>query len=543
MKKRISVIITAVLAAALLTGCAENANQAPEPATDKVESSEKEEGTKEETSDSKVASDALLVTMPSGGRTLDPSAATDASSAVFVNAAYDQLVTFGTIQKDGQTIANPDDIQASLAKEWEESEDGLEYIFYLDENAKFANGDPVDADAVIYSLERVKNSNTSSFLFALTNVDKMEKIDETTVKFELTKPSVIFYKLLQMHILSIVNPKELEGVDNVDEYLQNTTAGSGAFQIEAWEPTTEATLKARTDYWKGAASIKTVKCSFIPESSNRVLLMDKGDTDITIQIPAKDLEVLAGNEALDVVSYDSNEIGYLAMNNEIEPFDNPKVREAINYAISYDSIITDIMSSRAKRLNHVIPGAMPGYIDEPGIYEYNLERAKELLKEAGYEDGFSFKLAVSNGKQEWMDTAILVKANLAEIGVDVSIERMERPQYLEAIKSKTVDAAMCTYTAFVNDPGYFFGNTLNSQGEYNYASYKNEEVDALWEKAENETDIDKRNEYLAQAQLLVEKDAPWVNLYENESVLIFNKDIKEFVYFPDAALRFYQIKK
>ena len=173
----------------------------------------------------------LTLAYAEGGKTLNPTQGTDSTSAEFINAAYDQLVTYGTKKNDqGYEMADTSDIQPSLAKSWEASDDGLTYVIHLDENAKFANGDPVTADAVIYSFNRIKDSNYTGFLYSLANIDTMEKTDDLTVTLKLSKPCTIFFNLLQMHIFSIVNPNQLEGMseEEIDTFLTTTTVGSGA---------------------------------------------------------------------------------------------------------------------------------------------------------------------------------------------------------------------------------------------------------------------------------------------------------------------------
>ncbi len=553
MKKILALLLSMALVTAAVAGCAPSANQqspstsaTPTPAPSNSSSPTTSATPAPTQSAPAEVPQTLTVALSNGGRTLDPASATDSTSAIFINACYDQLVRFGTIEKDGQTMANPEDIQPSIAKSWTVSDDGLEYVFTLDERAMFANGDPVTADAVIFSLDRMSKSATSSFLFKLTKITDMEKVDDYTVKFTLSTPCAIFFKLLQMHLFSIINPNELDGKtpEEVDAYLKNTTAGSGAFSCEKWDAATEGIFNGRADYWKGAVPLTKVTLKFIPEASSRVLLADKGDVDIAMTIPAKDLTTLLANNKLDVRTYETNRIVYLSLNNTIAPFDNPKVRQAINYAIPYDSLVEDVMYGKAKRLPNYVPSAMPGYIPttEP-MYMQDLEKAKALLAEAGFKDGFEFTLTVSIGNQDWEDSAIVIQSELAKIGVKVNIDKMERSQYLEIVMAKKAQAAVASYSAFVNDPGYFFGNLLYSKGEYNYGAYASARVDAIWDASEVEKDMAKRMEAYKEAQAVVLEDAPWAPLYEYQDIVVLNQNVKDFIYYPDGALRFFTIGK
>lgn len=541
MKKRILATLMAMAMMVSMVGCGNanaNANANAGNSTPTDQTSGPAQG-----ADSKT----LTVAFASGGKTMNPTRATDSTSAIFINAAYDQLVTYGTTKnKDGFDLANTADVKSSLAKSWTQTDDGLEYTIKLDEKAKFANGDPVNADSVIYSFNRIKNSNYTGFLYSLANIDTMEKTDDYTIVFKLTKPCTIFFNLLQMHIFSIINPNQLAGKteEEIDTFLATETVGSGAFKVEKWDATTESVLVARDDYWKGKAPLEKVVVKIIPEASNRILLAQKGDIDIAMTVPPKDLPTLEGNANVDVRVYDGVSIVYLSLNTLKAPLDNVKVRQALNYAIPYDSVINDVLSGKAAKLDHVIPSAMPGYIKEDtGVYKTDTEKAKQLLTEAGFPNGFEIKLLVSSGNQDQVDATILIQSELAKIGVKVAIEKMERAQYLEATRKHNFDMAVASYTSFVNDPGYFFGNCLYSKGEYNYGSYNSKEVDTLWEKAESSNDLQERYKIYQDAQLIVANDCPWVPLYENSTIMVMNKGISSYIHYPDGSLRFATMAK
>lgn len=534
MKKTIAslMILTSCL---LLVSCAENANNANSTTQNQTQNGQTDVQNVEQ-------NDTLIIAYPSGGNTLNPTRATDSTSAVFVNATYDQLVTYGsTTNADGLEIANTSDIQPSLAKSWEISEDNLTYTITLDETATFSNGDKVDADAVIYSLNRIKNSNYTGFLYTLANIETMTAIDENTVEFTLSKPCTIFFNLLQMHIFSIVNPNELVDMteEQIDEFLTTNTVGSGAYSIESWDATTESILKSREDYWKGEVDIKEVVVQVMAEASNRVLFTKNGDVDVAMSVPANDLSSFDGVSTVEVKDYESVAVVYLSLNTTQAPFDNELVRQALSYAIPYDSIVADIMGGKATKLDHVVPKIMPAYLDSSeGVYNQDLDKARELLAEAGYSDGLELSITISSSSKEDEDVAILLESVLSEIGISLNINKMERAQYLEAIRGANFDFAVASYSAFVNDPGYYFGNVLYSKGEYNYGKYASEGVDAIWDKAESSADLAERYELYKEAQLIVAEEAGIVPLYEKSNIVVFNDTVSRYKHYPDGAVRF-----
>jgi len=507
----------------VLSGCASNANQQTANA------------------DGEQAKPTLTVAYSEGGTTMDPAEASDLTSDTLVLAAYDQLVTYGKKTVDGSEVANTDDIQPMLAKSWEESADGTEYTFTLQDGVKFQSGNPMTSADVVYSYERLGASSSGSFLYGMADIKSVEAPDDSTVKITLNQANHMFMQIIALYNFSIIDQKAMEG--QADDYLKTNTAGSGAFKIDKWDPASEAVFSANADYWNGAPALGKVTLKFTKEASNRVLLLDKGDVDMAIEIPAKDVSALESNENLTVQSNASNRILYFAMNNKVAPFDNAKVRQAISYAIPYEQLIGDVMYGQAKQMKSAVASNTPGYTDAGYVYDTNLDKAKELLTEAGYPDGFAFDLTLGSGFQDWEDDAVIIQAELAKIGVTMNIEKVARAQFLEMQKEKNLTAFISKWTSFVNDPGYHLGFLLSSEGSSNYINYSNPEVDKLWEEAGKEADQSKRNELYAKAQELITTDSPWSYLYEYNRIVGMNNKVSGYIYYPDEVIRFNTISK
>ncbi|MNC32704.1 Heme-binding protein A precursor [compost metagenome] len=270
-----------------------------------------------------------------------------------------------------------------------------------------------------------------------------------------------------------------------------------------------------------------------------MLLLDKGDVDMAIEIPPKDVDSLKSNSNLTVASNASNRILYFAMNNKVKPFDNEKVRQAINYAIPYDELLTGVMYGQAKQMKSSVASNTPGFSDAGYVYEHNLDKAKELLKEAGYEKGFTFDFTLGSGFDDWEDDAVLIQAELAKIGV--TMNKLARAQFLEQQKTKNLTAYISKWTSFVNDPGYHLGFLMYGKGSSNYNNYQNAEVDKLWEQANTETDAAKRAELYKQAQEIITTEAPWAYLYEYNRIVGMSNKISGYAFYPDEVIRFYPL--
>ncbi|MCM3568669.1 ABC transporter substrate-binding protein [Neobacillus mesonae] len=531
MKRRANIFILLFVMAAglLLSACAENANQ-------KANSNTK--GTNQE---GKGDNTITIAYSQGSGQTMDPHEAGDLTSASYAFALYDQLVTSGTEEKDGKKVGRTDLIKPSLAESWEISKDGLEYTFKLRDDVKFTSGKPVNADAVLYSFERVQTKGEGGSLYKLSNIKSVEKIDDKTVKFTLSKPNHLFLKYLATFTFSIVDPSVAK--NNPDDYLTTHSAGSGAFKLESWDPATGAVFTANKNYWKGAPKADKVKIKYVKEASNRELFLENGDVDVALDIPAKDVKKLSAKDNMIISSQPTNRIVYMGMNANFKPFNDVKVRQAMNYVIDQDKIINDVVYGQGAKMTSSISHVSPAHTSNGYNYKYDLEKAKSLLSEAGYPNGFEFDLTVSSATQDYEDIAVILKSELEKIGVKMNIKLLAPAQYSETINGKKAAAFLGKYTSLVNDPAYHYGFLLASDGASNYAAYNSKEVDSLLAQAMNEQDEAKRTAIYQQVQQKVTADAPWAYLYESNLIAGFNKDVKGYIFYPDEIIRFVSLYK
>lgn len=525
MKKRLlssaALMMSLTLAA---SACSSNAN-APS-----------EEGDGQETPTS------LNVAYSEGGKTLDPAEANDGTSDTLVISAYDQLVTYDTEEVDGKRVAKTEDIVPMLAESWEANEDKTEYTFQLRDDVTFQNGKEMTADDVVATFKHIEESASASFLYGMAGIETVSKEDESTVVIGLDEPNHLFLQILPMYSFSIIDMDQVEDEGGSD-WLARNTAGSGPYVVDEWDPASEATLTRNDSYWGDEPEIETVNMKFIGSPSNRVQLLESGSVDMSLEVPTKDIETLEENPDVTVDSRASNKILYFAMNNEIEPFDNEKVRQAISYAVPYDKLLDDVMYGQASRMKSSVASSTPGFTDAGYSAEYDPEKAKELLAEAGYPDGFTFDFTLGSGFNDWNDSAVLIQASLADIGVTMNIKNMARAQFLEAIAEGNVQSYISRWTSFVNDPGYHLGLLLTSEGTSNYGNYHNEKVDELWQMAANEPDQEVRKDLYEQAQEIINVETPWAYLYEYNIVVSHRDGVEGYTSYPDALLRFFQMSK
>jgi len=523
MKRTLPVLAIATAALLLAAGCAPSANQGGSSAA-------------------AGAKDSLVAAYSEGGKTLNPAEANDVTSDTFVLAAYDQLVTYGRQVVDGKPRAKTDEIVPMLAEKWTVNSDSTVYTFSLRQGVKFQDGASLDSAAVVKTFDFIKASKSASFLYKMAGIKDVTAPDANTVTITLTAPNHLFLQILPMYSFSIIN------VDLVDKnggakWLDTHVAGSGPYKVDKWDPATEATLVRNEDYWGTKPALRTIDAKVIAEASNRVQLLSKGEVDLALEVPAKDVATLATQSGVVIDSRPSNKILFFAMNNSIKPFDNVLVRQAVSYAIPYDKLRTEVMKGQASPMRSAVASSTPGYTDAGFVYTYDLTKAKQLLTEAGYPNGFTFDFTLGSGFDDWNDDAVLIQAELAKIGVTMNIKKMARPQFLEALATKQVQSYISRWTSFVNDPGYHLGLLFTSAGTSNYMNYHNADVDQWWTQASTEPDQAKRNALYAQAQKQITTDAPWAYLYEYNIVVATRTGVEGYTSYPDGIVRFFQMSQ
>lgn len=291
-----------------------------------------------------------------------------------------------------------------LASAWEPNADNTSYTFTLRDDAKFADGTAVTATTVDKTFAFIETSKSASFLYKMAGIKDVSVVDDKTVKIDLTAPNHLFLQILPMYSFSIINMDEVRKNGGA-AWLDTNTAGTGPYAVTKWDPATESVLTRKDAYWGDMPTLKEINVK-VMGASNRVQLVSKGEVDLATEVPPKDVASLEQTEGVVIDSPPSNKILFFAMNNAVAPFDNVKVRQAVSYAIPYD---------KAAHRRHEGPGlgdavrggqdSTPGYTDAGFVYTHDLDKAKALLAEAGYADGFTFDFTLGSGfTDDWATT-------------------------------------------------------------------------------------------------------------------------------------------
>jgi peptide/nickel transport system substrate-binding protein len=474
---------------------------------------------------------------------LDPITVTDGESFKVTKNIFETLVNFG--QQD--TEVNP-----GLAEEWEVSEDGLTYTFNLRQGVKFQDGTDFNADAVVKNFDRWMNGSDDKFPYYASMfggfkgeeghvIKEVKAVDESTVEITLKRPQAPFLKNLAMSPFGIASPK---AIDELGDKLGETPtgAGTGPFKFVEWKRNDKVVLEKNEDYWQdGLPKLDQVIFKSIPENSARLNALISGEIDLADGIAPTDAAQVESTDGIQIFERPSMNVGYLGLTSTREPFDDPKVRQAVNYAVDKQAIVDAFFEGRAEVAKNPMPPVIAGYNDEIEGYEFDPEKAKELLAEAGLEDGFEMELWAMPVPRPYMPdgqkVAEAIQSNLADVGIKAEIVSYEWATYLEKAKNGEADAFLLGWTGDNGDADNFLYVLLDEDniGSNNYSYYSNDKVHDLLIEAQTEVDEEKRKELYKEAQAIIHEDAPWVPLAHSTPLLAGKSNIKNFFPHPTGS--------
>jgi peptide/nickel transport system substrate-binding protein len=471
---------------------------------------------------------------------LDPAQVTDLNSSRVGRRVVETLVTF----PDESTQIVP-----GLAESWTISKDGLHYTFKLRKGIAFHDGTPFDADAVKFSIERQINpdhpfNKLGKYPFAgffFGNVKAVEVVDPQTVEFVLKEPRASFLAVLTAGAASIVSPTAVKkyGVD-----YPNSPVGTGPFKYVSWDRGQRVVLEKNATYWKYPVKIDRVIYRPIVEDQARLTELLTGALDLIVGTPPDFVAQLENNPRVTLLRQVGAHVWYLGINNQKKPFDDKRVRQALNYAVNKDAIVRDVLKGTGSlSRGPVLPNTWGA---DPALkaYPYDPERARKLLAEAGYAGGFSTTLWVpesGSGMQSPVAMSTVIQSNLKAVGVNVTLQTMEWGAYLAKLRTKEQDLFALSWMAGNEDPDMVMYPLLHSSqwtpNGPNRALYRNDKYDELLHQARLTTDQKKRAELYREAQRILLDDAPWVFVDHEIQTAAHAKRVQGFKLHPSFDLR------
>ncbi len=434
--------------------------------------------------------------------------------------------------------------EPGLAESWEISDDGLEYTFKLRSGLSFGDGTPLDAEAVKFTFDRMLDpehpfADTGPFPFATSyfgQIDAVEAVDATTVKFVLKEPFSAFLGNLSGMTGAIVSPTAVEAYG---KDFSSNGVGSGPFKLTSWERGSRVVLEANPDYWEGAPAQS--QAIFIPIVDNlaRVVALQTGQINVAVNIQPDTIAGLEADDRFEVLQQVGPHVWWITLDMNNEYLKSKEVRQALNYAVDREAITQDILKGTGVPAYGPIPPGLAGYDPELVSYAYNPEKAKQLLADAGYPDGFTMDFWIptsGSGMQDPVPMATAIQAYWQEIGVTTNIQTLDWGTYLSKLAALPKDSG---YTAFelsfmlgTGEPDILL-NTLLSTSQLapqgiNTGGYSNPKLDELIAEARRTTDSAQRASIYSEAAQIIIDDAPWVFVDHWKQSAAVSTDVQGF---------------
>jgi peptide/nickel transport system substrate-binding protein len=480
----------------------------------KSNSSNEASGSKEKTKEGGT----LTVVRLSDATKLDPHFITDIPSA---NIIY---------QKVYQGLVVPDKdfkVQPLLAKEWTVVNDTT-WEFKLRDDVTFHDGTPFNAEAVKATFDRLLDPNTGSpQRTKFEMITEVKVIDEYTVQLMLAYPYAPLLSILASQEGSIISPKAL--AEN-PEKLAEHPVGTGPFVFGEWKSGQEISLKKNENYWGKKPNIDGVVFKVVPEDATRLAMIETGEAHINDQVPVTEIERIEASDTMGLYRTEGLAVEFLGFNTKKKPFDDVKVRKAISHAIEREAIIKGVYNNVGTLANVAMSPKVLGYSDKVQPYDYDLNEAKQLLKEAGYENGLEIKLLTSDRKER-INMAEVIQSQLKGIGVNVEIQVMEYGAFIEMINNGEHELVINGWGNATGDGDYNQYNLFHtaSQGPAgNHFYYSNPEVDEKIEAARQETDEAKRLKLYEEVMQIEMDDAVYIPIRNYEHIAAHSKNVSGF---------------
>jgi peptide/nickel transport system substrate-binding protein len=457
---------------------------------------------------------------------------------------YDRLVSFGTkTLEDGTLSYDYTTLEPDLAESWSVDDEAMEITFKLRDNAVFWDGSPVTAGDVKWSLDRAVSLGgfpaVQMKAGSLEKTDQFVAVDEKTFKIKMLRKSKLTLPDLAVPVPMIINSRlakknATQSDPWATEYLHRNPAGSGAYKVARWDPGQQLVYE-RNDKWTSGAlpGVKRVVVREVPSSATRRALLERKDVDLSFGIPDKDAKELASKEGLEFAATPiENCIYCLGVNLNFEPFKDKKVRQAIAYSVPYEEIFETAAFGTGVKMWGA-ENASPSDISWPQPFPYalDLDKAKALLAETDYKDGFEVPFAINQSLASWMEpTALLIQESLGKIGIKAKIEKIPGANWrTAALVEKRLPLHLENFGGWLNYPDYYFFWAYIKGHLFNSSNYDNPEVKKLVDETLHMATDDPA--YAPKIKRLIEiafEDVPRIPLWQPTLNSGMTKDLKGY---------------
>ncbi len=518
MKNAKRILCMILVLTMVLTGCGGKQAESPAQSDNSGKTDNSSNTAKEETK-----KDSLVYGISGEPATFDPHMISDNIASGIFYQVFDKL-----IRQETDGALNP-----GLAESWTLSDDGTVVTFKIRKNVKFHNGDTLTADDVAFSLNRAIGSK---FLASVVSMmDSAEVVDESTVNLKLKfSYGPIYYNITK---ISIVNKKAVEA--DAEGYGRKPI-GTGAYKFVELKSGDKIVCERFDDYYRGPAPIKNLTFKIITDPSTAVVALEKGEIDLLSAPALAERQNLKSKANIQYHETELNGNTYVAFNNTDGMFSNKKLREAISYAIDKETMLIGAVEGAGVAVNNAIPRDCFGYSEKVKANPYDPEKAKQLLAEAGYPNGFTIKLKTMESATYYKPTEVL-QDQLRQIGITAEIEKMERGAYLSdvytnALYEMTIMSMVYGITDADSIYAFFHSDMIKNGQNFFRSNYK--ELDELLDKGRRSSNQDERKEIYEKIGQFLNDEVVLIPLYSYFVAVAANKDLKGV---KPSSIQFYEV--
>lgn len=509
VKKIIALFLCLLMVIGVLTGCAGSPEVKSEPSTESANTDQGEKKIKEE----------VVIAVIQNPVSLDPHYGTENHSRMITTCMYNSLVHLNV-----ETL----EIEPDLAESWESPSEN-EYVFHLRKGVKFHDGSDMTAADVKYSLERCQEMPRAATY--LTGLQKIEIVDDYTVKVTLEKPSPVFLTNVSGTIVSII--PEGSGDTAGDKPI-----GTGPYKYVEWSTDNYVLLERFDDFYGGAKPTKALRFRIIPDNSVRNLALEAHDVDVAHQIQNADYTMLKNRDDINLLIAPSVIVEFMGLQVSAAPFDDIHARKAVSHAINKDAYIQGIFDGEyTKVTSFLVPGAF-GYNDSVDSCEYDLAKAKEELALSKYPNGFEFNCYTTASRGPYTEA---LQYDLSQIGVKMNVEFVSSVQSHCSAGYKGAHITSVNNAALDGDIMYNYLHSSKKQTGGNLTYYGNARVDELIEKARFEMDKQKRADMYKEVQDIIAAEVPIIPLHSIVAIVGTDSHVSGLKSNPTTVHEFYDV--
>ena len=465
---------------------------------------------------------------------------------------YEGLTKYArAASSDGRVRIDGSKVEPNLAESWVEGDGGRSWTIKLRQGVKSFAGNEMTSEDVVWGWKKsIAQNRTGAFIARAASVQDVEAVSPYEVKFTLTGPNAFFLKALTLYTPSIYDTKVVKPHITAEDpwalkFLEMNTAGFGAYHLQALQPNQEAVFVANPNYFGEKPFFQRVIYREVPSPANRMALLRSGQVSWVEELTQRQIVDLQKDKRVRV----EHEIGTghasIRMNPQFPPFNDRRVRQAILYATDYEAINRAVFEGLGTQAKSIVPPAIQGHDPSGWTFGTNVEKAKELLKEAGHPNGL--KVTLEYSEIFWWEEAVAIqlRTQLARVGIELDLKKISDADMRARTAPNRRDLAMFTFldNPIVLDPVYALYLNAHSKGASNRNDYRNPEYDKIIEQAQSETDPNKRIELVKAAQAIHTQDATWLMTMYPGSFECMSADIRGWVWQPDLHERWADLKR